>query len=359
MSKKTIIPESIFYNFAIILIGLILSWFFGGPWMDFETKTTLIITSSLFVIFLTVASWAKLNNIEKTIEKGRTISGPYQYTRHPIFFAAVFFLNPALAFLFKSWILLIAIFPIFIIWRNAARNQEIFLAKEHNDKYRHYRLTAPLFFPNIFGRKTMLYSFYGIFVFFVAFIGLNFSSYYFRYAKWDLAKETITRTNNSSSSNNVETPLKLPKLEKIIQYEKPNSVVIEKISLIAPLIFSQGKTQKEIEADLNNGAVAYPGSVLPGEIGNLFITGHSSVYPWNHSAFGKVFAALDKLETGDRVIVYYDKHKFEYKIANKYIAKPQDVRLVHPENEAKITLFTCWPIGTNLKRLVLEGSLEK
>jgi len=145
----------------------------------------------------------------------------------------------------------------------------------------------------------------------------------------------------------------------MIQYEKPDSVVIEKIGLTAPLIFSQGKTQKEIEADLNKGVVAYPGSVLPGEIGNLFVTGHSSVYPWNHSAYGKVFAALDKLETGDRVIVYYNKHKFEYKIVNKYVARPQDVQLVHPENEAKITLFTCWPIGTNLKRLVLEGELVR
>jgi LPXTG-site transpeptidase (sortase) family protein len=357
MTKKTILPETIFYNFFIALIALILSWLLGGPWMDFETRTTLTIALFLFTIFLAIAVWAKLNNIEKTIEKGNAISGPYQYTRHPIFFAAVFFFNPALVFLLKSWLILIAIIPIFFIWHNAARNQELFLAKEYNDKYRHYRLVTPLFFPNIFGKKTLFYAFCGLFIFFIAFISLNFSSYYFRYAKWDLPETKITLSGNTAA-NNLETPFKLPKLEKIIQYEKPNSIVIEKIGLTAPLIFSQEKTQKEIEADLNNGVVAYPGSVLPGEIGNLFITGHSSIYPWNHSAYGKVFAALDKLEAGDKVIVYYNKHKFEYKITNKYVAHAQDVRLVHPDNEAKITLFTCWPIGTNLKRLALEGALS-
>jgi len=153
MTKRTILPETIFYNFVVALIALVFSWFFGGPWMDFETKTTRLIALFLFAIFLAVAIWTKLNNIEKTIKEGRAISGPYQYTRHPIFFAAVFFLNPALAFLFKSWLVLIATIPIFFIWRNAARNQELFLAKEYNDKYRHYRLTAPLFFPNVFDRK--------------------------------------------------------------------------------------------------------------------------------------------------------------------------------------------------------------
>ena len=359
MTKKTIIPEAIFYNFIIALITLALSWFLGGPWMDFETKTTLVIASSLFAAFFIIAIWAKLHNIEKTIKEGRAISGPYQYTRHPIFFAAVFFFNPALAFLLKSWLILIAIIPVFFFWRNAAQNQELFLTKEYNDKYRRYRLIAPLFFPNIFSKKTLFYAFCGLLVFFVAFISLNFSSYYFRYAKWNLLESKITLPDNSSNSNKTETPFKLPKLEKIIQYEKPNSIVIEKIGLTAPLIFSLRTTQKEIEADLNNGAVAYPGSVLPGKIGNLFITGHSSIYPWNHSAYGKVFAALDKLEAGDQVIVYYEKRKFEYKITNKYIARAQDVRLVHPDSEAKITLFTCWPIGTNLKRLVIEGTLVK
>ena len=114
MTKKTIIPEAIFYNFIIALITLALSWFLGGPWMDFETKTTLVIASSLFAAFFIIAIWAKLHNIEKTIKEGRAISGPYQYTRHPIFFAAVFFFNPALAFLLKSWLILIAIIPVFL-----------------------------------------------------------------------------------------------------------------------------------------------------------------------------------------------------------------------------------------------------
>ena len=52
MTKKTIIPEAIFYNFIIALIALVLSWFLGGPWMDFETKTTLVLALFFFAIFI-------------------------------------------------------------------------------------------------------------------------------------------------------------------------------------------------------------------------------------------------------------------------------------------------------------------
>lgn len=355
MNKKTIIPEAIFYNFSIALLAMLLSWFLGGPWMDFETKTTLVIASFLLAFFMAATIWNKLN--KNKLKEGIATTGPYKYTRHPIFFATIFFLSPAFAFLLKSWFMLLTLIPIFFIWKNAARKQELFLTKEHGDKYRHYRLTTPLIFPNITKKKIVLYGFCGIFIFLLAFISLNFSSYYFRYAKWDSQDSATAQTPDNSNSDNISNPLKLPKLGKIVLYEKPDGVVIEKISLTAPLIFSQGKSEKEIDADLNNGIVAYPGSVKPGEIGNLFLTGHSSVYPWNHTAYGKVFAALDKLEAGDKVIIYYNRHKFEYKITNKYVALTKDVGLVHPNNEAKITLFTCWPIGTNLKRLVLEGTL--
>jgi len=57
------------------------------------------------------------------------------------------------------------------------------------------------------------------------------------------------------------------------------------------------------------------------------------------------------------VVVYLQKHKYEYRITNKYTAAPKDVRLIHSVSEAKITLMTCWPIGTNLKRLIIEGVL--
>jgi sortase A len=101
----------------------------------------------------------------------------------------------------------------------------------------------------------------------------------------------------------------------------------------------------------------YPGSVPSGQIGNFFLVGHSSVYPWDKTKYGQVFAALDKLKIGDTAVIYLQRRKYEYKITNKYTVAPKDIRLVHPASEAKITLMTCWPIGTSLKRLIIDGVL--
>lgn len=328
--------------------------------MDFETKTTLIIASFLLTLFLAITIWGKLDKIENKIKGGKTATGSYQYVRHPIFFAVIFFLNPALGFLFKSWLMLITAVPAFFIWKNAARNQELFLTKEHGDKYRYYRLTAPLIFPKISRIRPLFFSLIGLLVFSAVFIALNFSSLYFRYVNWESAQySSIDSIGQIAKTSDNLLFGKLPNHEKIDLYNEPDSIIITKLGLNAPLILSQSASQKDLNADLNKGVIIYPGSILPGQIGNLFLSGHSSVYPWNKTPYGQVFAALDKLETGDKIIIYYSQRKYEYEINKKYTVSAKDVKLVHSAGEAKITLMTCWPIGTSLKRLVLEGTLIK
>lgn len=128
------------------------------------------------------------------------------------------------------------------------------------------------------------------------------------------------------------------------------------MGLTAPIIFSAAKTDNELDNDLNKGVIIYPGSVMPGENGELFLTGHSSVYPWNKTQYGKVFAALDKLEKGDIVTVNYNNKQYNYVIKSKHISLPKDVAL-QSASKPTLTLMTCWPIGTSLKRLIVEGEL--
>ena len=105
--------------------------------------------------------------------------------------------------------------------------------------------------------------------------------------------------------------------------------------------------------------VRYPGTAQPGEKGNVFIFGHSSNYPWVKSEYNDVFALLDTLENGDEVIIFYNQRKFTYKITDRAVVKPGDMKALESrdQNKKELALMTCWPIGTTLERIILFGEL--
>lgn len=82
-----------------------------------------------------------------------------------------------------------------------------------------------------------------------------------------------------------------------------NRIIIPKIGKNIPLIdvdHDAGVSYTEMHnifmEELKNGIVRYPGTALPGQVGNSFIFGHSSNYPWIKSEYNDVFALLDNLE---------------------------------------------------------------
>jgi LPXTG-site transpeptidase (sortase) family protein len=151
----------------------------------------------------------------------------------------------------------------------------------------------------------------------------------------------------------------------ITPYE--NRLIIPKIGKNIPLVDVAGLSGFDFDhmenifmQELEKGVVRYPGTALPGEKGNAFIFGHSSNYPWVKGEYNEVFALLDHLEFGDQIIVYYNQKKFVYTIREKKIVRPGDVRALERNPEAsELSLMTCWPIGTTLKRMLVFAELTK
>jgi len=109
---------------------------------------------------------------------------------------------------------------------------------------------------------------------------------------------------------------------------------------------------------LKRGVVRYPGTALPGEYGNTFITGHSSYYFWDDGQYKEVFALLSEVNIGEEIIIYYNQQKFIYQITEKKEISPSEVNVLsQPTDQKQITLMTCTPVGTNLKRLIVVGNL--
>jgi LPXTG-site transpeptidase (sortase) family protein len=111
--------------------------------------------------------------------------------------------------------------------------------------------------------------------------------------------------------------------------------------------------EKDIQNSLKDGVVHYPGTAQPGEHGNVVITGHSSYFIWDPGRFKDVFALLHEVAIGDDVVVYHNQEKYIYRVYDTQVVMPDKVDILTQEGGDKLTLITCTPVGTNLKRLVV------
>lgn len=110
--------------------------------------------------------------------------------------------------------------------------------------------------------------------------------------------------------------------------------------------------------DLSRGLVHLPGSALPGERGNVFISGHSALTPL--ISFKKAFfAKLSDLKKGDEIMVEAAGTKFRYQVVTLKVVDPKDTSVINPPDKMGryVTLMTCVPPGLNFKRLVVLGKL--
>ena len=150
----------------------------------------------------------------------------------------------------------------------------------------------------------------------------------------------------------------------IAPYE--DRIIIPKIGKNIPLVNvehhdanSSDEWHKIFMKELEKGIIKYPGSANPGESGNSFIFGHSSNFPWAKGNYNDVFALLNELSAGDEIIVYFKQKKFIYVVKEKIIVKPGHVSSLGGEDTMKrLTLMTCWPLGTTLNRLLVVTELK-
>ncbi len=109
-----------------------------------------------------------------------------------------------------------------------------------------------------------------------------------------------------------------------------------------------------------NSLSHFPGSALPGEVGNVFITGHSVLPQFTDTSnYRTIFSKLPDLEIGDTIDVDLDGKNYQYIVQYKKIVDPKDLSVLAPisKNAKNLTLMTCVPPGTSLKRMVIISSL--
>lgn len=110
--------------------------------------------------------------------------------------------------------------------------------------------------------------------------------------------------------------------------------------------------------DLAKGLAHLPGATLPGERGNVFISGHSAASLF-FSPRKVYFSKLQDLKKGDEMVVNAGGSKFVYKVIGMRVVDPKDLSVVNPPDEQGryISLMTCVPPGLNFKRLIVLGKM--
>jgi sortase A len=125
----------------------------------------------------------------------------------------------------------------------------------------------------------------------------------------------------------------------------PNRLIINKIGVNAPIVEA-----KDEKAGLARGAWRLPESSTPDKGGNTVITGHRFKYlPPNNLTF----FLFDKLAAGDIISVIWQNKEYYYRVKEIKIIPPTDLSILDPSDKPVLTLFTCHPVYSTEKRLVI------
>ncbi|MFA6190088.1 MAG: sortase [Candidatus Staskawiczbacteria bacterium] len=142
--------------------------------------------------------------------------------------------------------------------------------------------------------------------------------------------------------------------------DKQNILEIPKISISVPIIFSTTTDNNALKKDLDKGVVFYPGSVYPGQIGQMVILGHSAPPGWPMIKHDWVFTDLNDLSIGDEVFVHLNNQQYKYIVKQKkIIQKGADIPVDESAiNNNFLTLISCWPPGKNYQRITVQAELQ-
>ncbi|MEV0400530.1 class E sortase [Actinoallomurus sp. NPDC050550] len=131
--------------------------------------------------------------------------------------------------------------------------------------------------------------------------------------------------------------IRIPRLGKDFHY-----VIIEGVSV----------------ADLRKGPGHYPGTAMPGQIGNFVVSGHRTTYlaPFNR---------IDELRPGDKILIDTRARQYIYQVTGMTVVSPNDINVAAPvpEHPSKdptdrlITLTTCHPKYSAAHRLIVFGRM--
>lgn len=132
---------------------------------------------------------------------------------------------------------------------------------------------------------------------------------------------------------------------------------IEKINVTVPIVTNvDGLDEKVYLKALEGGVAHYKGTPVPGKKGNSFIFGHSSYYANKPGSYKEIFMELGSLKKGDTfTVVHNNKDTYTYSVFVSKLTADDDGSVLDESKDEIMTLSTCWPPGTFVKRWIVQA----
>jgi sortase A len=160
---------------------------------------------------------------------------------------------------------------------------------------------------------------------------------------------TAPTTTTAAPTTTTLAPLPQPTAAPLNPYadvpvNQIGAIAIPKIGLLSPVYEGVWLTV------VDHGPGHWPGSAVPGQIGNSVFAGHRVTH--THP-----FLNLDQLAIGDKVIFDMPNGVFTYAVTSITIVLPSDIGITDATRQPTITLFACNPKHSAAQRIVVKGKL--
>ena len=103
---------------------------------------------------------------------------------------------------------------------------------------------------------------------------------------------------------------------------------------------------------LDNGPGHWPGTAMPGHVGNVVIGGH-------RTSHDRPFRHIDQMAVGDEMILTTNEGRFVYRVTSTEVVKPDAIRIIDQTSAYTATLFACHPVGSTKERFVVHLEMDK
>jgi sortase A len=125
--------------------------------------------------------------------------------------------------------------------------------------------------------------------------------------------------------------------------------------LIIPNILVDGQIHEGLnESALDLGVWRRPHTSNPKDGGNTVLAAHRSRYLTG----GDTFYHLDKIKKEDSIIIYWEGLEYNYIVKDIFEVNEEDLSIESNSSQNVVTLYTCTPLFSNDKRLVVKAYLQ-
>lgn len=158
---------------------------------------------------------------------------------------------------------------------------------------------------------------------------------------------------SASAQAQVIPALKLRTRPYTNRWQAPERLLIPNIDLDAKVVPVGTKTDDKGSVIWETAPFAvghHKGSGMPGESGNVVLSGHIS-----SPREGAIFQDLPHLGAGMNVILVTSDRQYLYTIVETRVVTPDAVEVLDPTDQAIITMLTCVPDGIYSHRLVVRA----